>query len=49
MHSLSDSYSDEEPSIMAAEDINIVDLPEDKKIALLRQVIVTLVGYVSRK
>ena len=49
MHSLSDSYSDEEPSIMAAEDINIVDLPENKKIALLRQAIGTLVGYEPRK
>ena len=44
-----DSYSDDEPTMMAAEDINIVDLPEDKKIALLRQAIVTLVGYVPRK
>ena len=44
-----DSYSDDEPTIMAAEDINIVDLPEDKKIALLRQAIVALVGYMPRK
>lgn len=44
-----DSYSDDETPMMAAEDINIVDLPEDKKIALLRQAIVALVGYVPRK
>lgn len=44
-----ETYSEEEAPKMAAEDINIADLPQDKKIALLRQAIVSLVGYVPRK
>ena len=44
-----ETYSEDEAPMMAAEDINISELPEDKKIALLRQAIQTLVGYMPRK